>query len=264
MAVRVVILGVTGKMGQEVLRALVREPGMEPVGGIARRRPSDWLPLPDSSGQLPLFSTVEEALEKVGFDVLVDFSSPEATRRAAPVALKHRVNAVIGTSGLTPEDLEYLDRTARENDAGVVVAPNFAVGAVLLIHLSKIAARFFDHAEITERHHHQKADAPSGTALATARAMLEARGRPFELAPTQRENLPGTRGGELGGIAIHSQRLPGTMAYQEVILGGPGQTLTLCHEAINRECYIPGVLLAIREVIKIKGLVHGLERLLGI
>jgi len=264
MGIKVAVLGATGRMGQEVLRALVREPDMEPVAGIARRCPGDFLPLPEGGGSIPLFSDVAEALRRTEPLVLVDFSSVEATRRAAPVALQSRVNLVVGTSGLTPEDLDYLDRAAREHDVGAVVAPNFALGAVLLVHLCRLVAPFFDYVEIVERHHHQKADAPSGTALATARAMAEARGRPFTLAPTAKENLPGTRGGELGGIAIHSMRLPGIMAYQEVVLGAPGQTLTLCHQAISRECYIPGVILAVKEVLKTKGLVYGLEKLLGI
>jgi 4-hydroxy-tetrahydrodipicolinate reductase len=143
-----------------------------------------------------------------------------------------------------------------------VVAPNFSLGAALLIHLSKIAAKFFDNAEIIEMHHERKADAPSGTAMATARAMLQARGKPFIYPEVTREVLRNTRGGQVDGIAIHSLRLPGVMAGQEVVFGRAGETLSLRHDAINRECYLPGVILAIKEVMKRKGLIYGLDALL--
>jgi 4-hydroxy-tetrahydrodipicolinate reductase len=151
---------------------------------------------------------------------------------------------------------------AEANNVGVVVAPNFALGAVLLLHLAKIAARYFNNAEIIELHHDEKADAPSGTALATAAAMVESRGEPFVYTPTKKENISGTRGGQVGGINIHSVRLPGFMASQEIIFGGQGQTLSMRHDTISRECYMPGVILAIKEVVKVRGLVFGLDNVL--
>ena len=132
-----------------------------------------------------------------------------------------------------------------------------------MIHLAKVAAKYLDYAEIIELHHHQKVDAPSGTALATARAMAQARGKPFSHPPEQGKTSA-SRGEQVEGIAIHSVRLPGLMAHQEVILGGPGQTLRIRHDTINRECYMPGVILAVKEVIKRKGLVYGLDTLLGL
>jgi len=144
------------------------------------------------------------------------------------------------------------------------VAPNFAIGAVLLMYFASIAARYFDHAEIIELHHDKKADAPSGTALATARLMRQAHGSDLVAAPTSKVTLPGTRGGELGGIHVHSVRLPGLMAHQEVIFGGLGQTMTLRHDSLSRESFVPGVLLAVKEVVKRQGLVYGLEALLNL
>jgi len=144
-----------------------------------------------------------------------------------------------------------------------VVAPNFALGAVLMTHLAKVAARYLDYAEIIELHHLQKADAPSGTALATARAMAAARGKPF-LQPSAPEKTSDSRGEPVEGVAIHSVRLPGLMAHQEVIMGGAGQTLSIRHDTTGRECYMPGVMLAIREVVKRKGLIYGLDTLLGL
>ena len=171
---------------------------------------------------------------------------------------------VIGTTGLSPADLSEIDSLCRANDIGAVVAANFSLGAILMIHLAKVAARFFDYAEIIELHHEQKVDAPSGTALSTAKEMVEARGQPFDWAHTQKETLSGSRGGDYQGVAIHSVRLPGLLAHQEVIFGGLGQTLKIRHDTISRESFMPGVVLAIKEVVKLKRLVFGLENLLGL
>ncbi len=143
-----------------------------------------------------------------------------------------------------------------------MVAPNFALGAVIMMHLAKIAGKYFDYAEIIELHHHLKADAPSGTALSTAGAMAKARGKPFQL-PQQKKSLA-SRGEQVEGVTLHSVRLPGLMAHQEVILGAPGQTLSIRHDTINRECYMPGVILAIKQVVQRKGLTYGLDVLLGL
>ena len=181
---------------------------------------------------------------------------------AVRLATKYGINMVIGSTGLTTEELDEIDKLAIKNGVGVVVAPNFALGAVLMMHLSQIAARYFDYAEIIELHHHLKADAPSGTALKTAQAMVSAREKPF-CQPPQKEKAD-SRGQNVEGITIHSVRLPGILASQEVILGCPGQTLTIKHDTTSRECYMPGVILATKEVIKRKGLVHGLDSLLGL
>jgi 4-hydroxy-tetrahydrodipicolinate reductase len=130
--------------------------------------------------------------------------------------------------------------------------------------MSKLAARFFESAEILEMHHDRKVDAPSGTSIATAKMMAEARGKPFERAETERENIPGTRGGEIDGVTIHSVRLPGLVAHQEVIFGGPGETLQIRHNSMDRVSFMPGVVLAVREVMKLDHLVIGLERLAGL
>ncbi|MQY72959.1 MAG: 4-hydroxy-tetrahydrodipicolinate reductase, partial [Dehalococcoidia bacterium] len=163
--------------------------------------------------------------------------------------------------GFSPDDIKEIERLATEHGIGAVMAPNFALGAVLMMHLAKIAAKYLDYAEIIELHHHLKADAPSGTAQTTARAMAAARGKPF-LHPQGKDTA--SRGDRVEGVSIHSVRLPGLMAHQEVILGAPGQTLSIRHDTINRECYMPGVMLAIREVVGRKGFVYGLDKLLGL
>lgn len=264
MAIEVVVNGAFGRMGREVVNAVSNDPDLSCVGAADIRADSDKLALPSRSGTVPLSASLSAVLAQTKPNVVVDFSVAEATMTAVRSAAKHRVNMVIGTTGLSAKDLEEIDRLARDGEVGAVVAPNFALGAVLMIHLARTAARFFDYAEIIESHHEQKIDAPSGTALSTAKAMAEARGEPFHFARAQKESLAGTRGGEVDGVAIHSTRLPGLMAHQEVIFGTSGQTLTIRHDTINRECYMPGVILAIKKVVELKGLTYGLEKILGL
>ena len=182
---------------------------------------------------------------------------------AVRTAAKQGIDLVIGTSGLTTDDIDEMERLSKDNKIGIVVAPNFALGAVLMMHLAKIAAKYLDYAEIIELHHHLKADAPSGTAISTAKAMAAAKGKPFSRPPEQGQTS-NSRGEEVEGVAIHSIRLPGLMAHQEVILGAPGQTLSIRHDTISRECYMPGVILAIKEVVKRQGLICDLDTLLNL
>jgi 4-hydroxy-tetrahydrodipicolinate reductase len=174
------------------------------------------------------------------------------------------VRPVIGTSGLSEALIAQLTRDCADKRVGALIAPNFALGAVLLMHLCTVAAPFFDYAEVIELHHEQKVDAPSGTALATMKSMLEARGRPFEHPETEKFSLPGSRGGLEGGITVHSVRLRGLVAHQEVIFGALGQTLTLRHDTTSRESFIPGVLLAVRRLMNRHELIVGLDALLGL
>lgn len=260
--VKVIVHGALGKVGREVVNTLSRQSEIELVGAVDLKASQDQLPLPDGSGSVPLSAELEPLLKSSNPDVLVDFSIAKATMPAVRLATKYGVNLVIGTTGLSPDEIGEIEHLVLEHNLGAVVAPNFALGAVLMIHLAKIAAQYLDSAEIIELHHHQKVDAPSGTALLTARAMAEARGRPFSHLKSQKA-LP-SRGEQVEGIAIHSVRLPGLLAHQEVILGTSGQTLAIRHDTISRECYLPGVILAIKEVVKKKGLTYGLDKLLGL
>jgi 4-hydroxy-tetrahydrodipicolinate reductase len=260
--IRVVVHGASGKMGREVVNALCRESEFELVGAVELQPGSDSLSLPDGSGTVPFSADLDYILNTCQPDVLVDFTVAKATMPAVRVAARHGVNLVIGTTGLTADDLSEIERLTKEHQIGAIVAPNFTIGAVLMIHMAKLAARHFDYAEITELHHHQKADAPSGTALSTARAMVAAKGRPFSFPEAGK--VSASRGQQVDGITIHSVRLPGLVAHQEVLLGGLGQTLSIRHDTTGRDCYMPGVMLAIREAAKRQGLVHGLESLLGL
>jgi 4-hydroxy-tetrahydrodipicolinate reductase len=261
--IRVVVAGALGKVGSELVTALLRQPDLHLVGAVEVRGREDSLSLPDGS-LLPLGSDASVILERTRPHVLVDFTRPDAAMHNVRAAFKHHVSPVVGTTGLSAEDLAEIGDLCAATGTGAVVASNFALGAVLLMHFAGIAARYFDHAEIIELHHDQKADAPSGTALTTARLIREAHRGDLTAGATSKQTLEGTRGGELGGVHIHSVRLPGLVAHQEVIFGGLGQTLTIRHDSISRESFAPGVLLAIRQVVKRKHLVNGLEDLLGL
>ena len=262
-SIKVVVNGALGKVGREVVKAVCNEPEMQLVGAVELEVAEDSLPLPDKSGTIPFSANLDFILTSCQPEVLVDFTIAQAAMSAVRIATKRGVNLVIGTTGFTPDELSEIDRLATAHKVGAVMAPNFALGAVLMIHLAKIVAKYFDGAEIIELHHHRKADSPSGTALATAKAMAAARGKLFELSPQQRQTSE-SRGRQVEDINIHSVRLPGLMAHQEVLLGGPGQTLSIRHDTINRECYMPGVILAIKEVVKRQGLIYGLDTLLDL
>jgi 4-hydroxy-tetrahydrodipicolinate reductase len=262
--ITVLLHGALGKMGREATAAICRDPGLELVGGVDIKATQEQLTLPDGSNKVPLSSNLSSILEICHPKVLLDFTIAEAAMSAARIALKQGVNVVIGTSGLSEDNLKEIEQLSKANKVGAIAAPNFALGSVILLHLAKIAAKFFDYAEVIELHHNEKADAPSGTALATAREMVKSRGKSFVYPVTKKETLSGTRGGEVDGVAIHSVRLLGLMASQEVIFGASGQTLSLRHDTISRECYMPGVILAIKEVVKRQGLVVGLDTLLNL
>jgi 4-hydroxy-tetrahydrodipicolinate reductase len=240
--IAVLVHGALGKMGQQVLSALCRDPELEPIAAVDLRADQGYLSLPDGSREIPLSSQLEPVIVSWKPDVLVDFSTAAAV--------------------ISATELDEMEQFCREYDIGAIVASNFSLGAVLMVQLAKVAAKFFDHAEVIEMHHEQKADAPSGTAITTAREMTEARGKAFAYSLPEKESLAGSRGAQYQGVALHSLRMPGLLAHQEVVLGGAGETLRIRHDTISRECYMPGVILAIKEVGKIKGLVRGLDKLL--
>jgi 4-hydroxy-tetrahydrodipicolinate reductase len=262
--ITVAVHGALGKVGREIIAGIPRNPDLSLVAGVDNQAKTDCIPVPGTTIIVPLYKDLDSLLQKNCPQVIVDFSIYEAAVSAARQALSKGVHMVIGTTGISAQELSELDKLAKASNAGAVVAANFALGAAVLMHLAGIAARFFDHAEIIELHHNQKADAPSGTSLATATGMIKSRGKPFIHNMTKKENLAGTRGGQVEGITIHSVRLPGLVASEEVIFGGEGQTLTLRHDTINRECYLPGVVIAVRKVVNIRGLVFGLEHLLDL
>lgn len=261
--IKVAVHGVLGRVGQEVLRAVCANTEMQAVGAVDIKAKSKKLALPNGT-EIPLCDDIAALLSSTKPDVMVDFTVYKAAMPAIRIAANNKVNMVIGTTGFTGQDLDEIDRLCRDNKIGAVVASNFALGAILMIHMAKIAAKYFDYAEIIEKHHEKKADAPSGTALSTARAMIQARGKGFTSTPVEKETLAGTRGGNIDGISIHSMRLPGYMADQDIIFGSLGQTLKISHRTISREAFMPGVVMAIKHVNENKGLIVGLDKLLGL
>ena len=259
--IKVVAHGASGRVGQEVVRAVSQEPDMKLVGAVDLKASADSLVLPDGT-KVPFSANLEAMIDSVRPDVMVDFTNAKASMPAVRTAAARGVNLVIGSTGFSAAELDEMKKLAEANEIGIVAAPNFALGAVLMMHLAKIAGKFLDHAEIIELHHDKKLDAPSGTSLLTAKAMAEARGKPF-LPPSVGEHTD-SRGQDISGISIHSVRMPGLMAHQEVIFGAAGQTLSIRHDTINRECYMPGVMLAVKAVVKQKGFIYGLDKLLGL
>lgn len=263
MNIRVVVQGALGRMGKETVNALCQEPDTEVVGAVDLSATSESLTLPDGSGNVPLSDDLSKLITTVKPDVMVDFTIAAATMPAVRTATENGVHLVIGTTGLSTDELDEIDRLSKAGGVGAVVAPNFALGAVLMMHLAKIAAPYLDYAEIIELHHDKKADAPSGTALSTARNMAKARGKPF-LQPSPPNNETDSRGDTVDGVSIHSVRLPGMLAHQEVIFGAAGQTLKIRHDMISRESFMPGVILAVKEVVNRNGLTRDLATLIGL
>ena len=264
---RVGVLGATGRMGQATCKAVLDAPDLELVAVVARSS-GVGRPLRDLVADAPEELLVSESLSDLlaaEAEVVVDFSRPEATAAAVEGLLPEGVHLVSGTTGLPAGLMDDLAALAGKTDHGNVVwAPNFALGAVLAMHFAAVAGRFYPAAEVIELHHQGKADAPSGTALRTARAIATAREPRARWRRPAASRWPGCRGGEVEGVRVHSVRLPGLVAHQEVIFGGQGEVLTLRHDSLDRSSFMPGVLLAVQAVATRPGLTVGLEPLLGL
>ena len=257
----VVVSGATGKMGTETVAAVSRQDDLALVGAVCRQDRGPVLNLP-TGDQVSLSTNLEELIQRTQPDVLVDFTNATVCMEAASLGAAHSINLVLGSSGLNENHLKQLDALANDRNIGIIVAPNFALGAVVLKRLVEQAAPFFDYVDIVEAHHEAKIDSPSGFAMALAKSLGDQ--KQFTRNYPEKENLPNTRGGEYNGVTVHSIRMPGRSAHHEVILGAPGQTVSVRHDALGRDCYMPGVLRCIREVVKRPGLVVGLENILGL
>lgn len=254
--------GAAGRMGRESARALGGAEGVALVAAVDRRHVGE--PLVDVAGSpapsFPIQTDLHLALE--GANVLLDFTEPGSAFGNAEAALRSGVAPVVGTSGLSPADLEVLARLAQESGVPAMVVPNFAVGAVLMMRFAELAAKWMPSAEIVEMHHDQKLDAPSGTAMRTAEMIASARGAVPERRGDTIVKSEGARGASVQTVPVHSIRLPGLVAHQMVLFGGRGETLTIRHDSLDRSSFMGGVLLAVREVWNQSGLVVGLDRLL--
>lgn len=261
--IRVLVSGAGGKMGGEVVRAVAAAEGMEVVAAVDPGVSGCLIPT-DGGEQIECRSNLAEALSTSKPDVVVDFTHPSIVEANVRTIMAAGVDCVLGTTGLSEEKLGEIAATAPEGTT-LFFAPNFAVGAVLMMQFAEKAARFMPYVEVTEFHHDKKADAPSGTAIRTARMIAAARGD-APATPGRETELPGmegARGALVDGVSVHSVRLPGLVAHQEVLFGGQGQTLTIRHDSIDRTSFMPGVVLAVREVGARSGLVVGLEQFMG-
>jgi 4-hydroxy-tetrahydrodipicolinate reductase len=245
MTIKVGVIGAGGRMGSQARLAIDDDPELELVAGVEH---GDSL----------------DALTAGGAEVAVDFTTPEAVKDNVRFCVDKGIHVVVGTTGLGDEDLAEIEKWTSDSSANAFVAPNFAIGAVLMMSFAAQASPWFKTAEIVERHHERKLDAPSGTALRTAKLMNEARSEEWSASSGGKESLSGSRGGEVGGIRVHSLRVPGSVAHQEVVLGSPGETLTIRHDSLERASFMPGVVLAVKKVPSLRGLTVGLEHLLDL
>jgi 4-hydroxy-tetrahydrodipicolinate reductase len=262
--VKVGVMGACGKMGQEICKAILDDPQLELVAAIDVLNNGFELGsiLGRPQCKLLINTNLNDVLKNEQPNVIVDFTNAQAVLDNAPKVIENKINLVIGTTGLTEEEMKGLEQLALKNDVGILIAPNFAIGAVLMMKFAREAAKYLPYVEIIEKHHNQKIDAPSGTAIKTLEEIVKVREPLQQGSLKEYEKISGVRGGDYQGIKIHSMRLPGLIAHQEVIFGGIGQTLTIKHDSLSRESFMPGILLACKKVVSWKGLVYGLESIL--
>ena len=263
--IRVGVIGACGRMGLMVCRAVAEADDLALVAAIDRSKIGENVGALIGQPKLgvPVSDELERLLEAEA-EIAIDFTHPDVVMENVRWCIDHGVHLVVGTTGITQEDLQSIEKAIADegSETHVILASNFALGAVLMLRFASQAIQFFPAVEIVELHHDNKADAPSGTAIATVNRLHDERSTPWR-GPTP-ESLDGVRGGDFDGIRVHSVRLPGLVAHQEVIFGGQGQTLTIRHDSTDRSSFIPGVLMAARAVMTRPGLTVGLEPLLDL
>jgi 4-hydroxy-tetrahydrodipicolinate reductase len=263
--IRVFVAGASGKMGQEVIRTILKQADLLLVGASDTRHLGMDVGFVVGAPRVGIDITGpldHEILIATRADVLVDFTNPQSVLKNSKTAILAGVVPVVGTTGLDESEIEEVRALVVKEHVGAFFAPNFSIGAILMMRFARETAKYFPHVEIIELHHDQKLDAPSGTAIKTAQGILEIREPMVQGHPNEYEKITGARGADIGGIHIHSVRLPGLIAHQEVLFGGLGQALTIRHDAFSRETYMPGVMLGIRKAHELTDLVIGLENFL--
>ncbi|WHY84430.1 4-hydroxy-tetrahydrodipicolinate reductase [Neobacillus novalis] len=263
--IKIIIAGPRGRMGTEAVKLVTTTNHFELAAVLDHKY--DGMMLSDVAGfqsisNVPIYTDIEKCVQEVEADVLIDLTTPEVGMYHAKTALEHNVRPVVGTTGFTKENLAELEAICREKELGCIIAPNFAIGAVLMMKFSQLAAKYFHDVEIIEMHHDQKLDAPSGTAVKTAEMISAVRETKKQGHPNEKETLTGARGADYDGMHIHSVRLPGLIAHQQVLFGSDGQTLTIRHDSYNRASFMSGVKVAVETVMKQNNFVYGLENIL--
>tara|TARA_Y100000748_G_scaffold42889_1_gene31839 strand:+ start:1032 stop:1838 length:807 start_codon:yes stop_codon:yes gene_type:complete len=260
--IKIAINGIFGKMGSTVFSAANDEDGIINVAGI-----DPAVKNIKNNFSVPVYSSFVNMIEVTKPAVMVDFTNGKVAANSIEMALSEGINVVSGSTGISPKEYSHLNRVSIDNNVGFISAPNFAIGAILLMHLAGVASKYFEYADLIESHHQMKIDAPSGTAISIIKSMIENRPDGFKNNKAEIEDfVKNARGGEYKGVNVHSARLPGRVARHEVVFGALGQTLTMIHDSINRESFMPGVMLCIKKVEEYrgKGVILGLDKVLGL
>ncbi|WP_249871850.1 4-hydroxy-tetrahydrodipicolinate reductase [Oceanobacillus saliphilus] len=264
MAINIILAGPRGRMGSEAVQMVLKEADFKLVACIDRK--FDGQHLKDIDGMpdidVPVFQDIEKCFQQVKADIFIDLTVPEVGYYHTKKALENKIRPVVGTTGFTDEQIIELTELAKTNHTGCIIAPNFAIGAVLMMKFSQMAGKYFSDVEIIEKHHDKKLDAPSGTAKKTAEMIMETREFKKQGHQDEKETIKGSRGGEMDGMRIHSVRLPGLVAHQEVIFGSSGQTLSIKHDSLNRDSFMEGIKLSVLKVMDMNELAYGLENIL--
>ncbi|WP_419958345.1 4-hydroxy-tetrahydrodipicolinate reductase [Psychrobacillus psychrotolerans] len=254
MVIKVAVAGPRGKMGREAVATVIKNEKFLLVAVLDYKQETECL-----GDNIPIFTSLDLLIEQTEPDVLVDLTIPSAVFEHAMTALDYGVRPVIGTTGFTDLQLDTLRNKVEEVQVGCIIAPNFSIGAVLMMKFAQTAAKYLPNVEIIEMHHDQKVDAPSGTAIKTAQMIQQTRTSMEQGHPGKEEIIPGARGANMDGMHIHSVRLPGLVAHQQVLLGGEGQLLTLRHDSFDRASFMSGIVLSINEIMERDVLIYGLE-----
>lgn len=262
--IRVGVVGAGGRMGKEVVKMVLQDDALELVAAVdhsAGEVDAGSLVGVETTGII-VTSQLEKALLSTKPDVIVDFTTPSSVMKNTVTAIQHGVRPVVGTTGLSTEEIDDIRTLCKDKGIGAIIAPNFSIGAFLMMQFAKQAAKYLPNVEIIEYHGDQKLDAPSGTAVKTAELISEVREERRQGNPNEEEKIEGARGGYYNGFRIHSVRLPGIFAQQEVIFGGHGESLKIRHDSYERAGYMPGVNLAVKKVMELHELVYGFEHLM--
>ncbi len=263
---KIAMFGICGKMGTAMASELIKEDDVELVAGFDSMNIGMDLGQYLGTGKkgIGITDSYEDIL-KQSPDLIIDFTIAETAKRSINWAMDNGINIIVGTTGLSPGDLSGIEKKAGECGTKVLIAPNFAIGAVIMMKVSGMIAKYFDNCEIVEQHHDQKKDAPSGTSIATAKNISEKiKFNSSRLKDGEDETIEGSRGGFAEGVHIHSIRLPGFLAHQEVIFGTLGQTLSIRHDSISRSSFYPGVIFAVRNMDKVSNYTYGLDKLINL
>lgn len=259
MDLKIVVAGPRGKMGATVMNMMKNHPEFKIVA-LLDYKTNQAL----ADFNIPVYTNSETCFKQMAPDVLVDFTTPQASFKHITSAIKHGVKVVSGTTGFSKDQFTKLKKMTNYNNVGCIIVPNFSLGAVLMMEFARIAIKYFSHVEIIDKHHDQKHDSPSGTAIRTAELINETKKVMNENNDPKHETIQHARGATYNNINIHSIRLPGYMAHHEVVFGGSGEIFTIKHDSISRESFMDGLKLAIDRVMNINYFIHGLENIISI